>query len=80
MGLKDRLRKLEGDATLGGTLHLPDGTTLSYDPYEMLDALLAAVERGDHRLLPYLRQMDTNEGMAGLVKAMEGDDSGAYGP
>ena len=73
MGLRSRLRRLEGDPTLGGVLTLADGTSVRYGPYEMLDALYAAIEGEEHRLLPYLRQMHTNEGMAGLVKAMDGE-------
>ena len=76
MGLRDRLRKLERDAPLGGTLRLSDGTEIRYGPEEMLDALCAAIEGDPHRLLPYLRQIDTNQGMPGLVQALEGDDRG----
>jgi hypothetical protein len=76
MGLRDRLRKLERDAPLGGTLRLPDGTEIRYGPEEMLDALCAAIEGDPYRLLPYLRQIDTNQGMPGLVRALEGDDRG----
>jgi len=76
MGLRDRLRKLERDAPLGGTLRLLDGTEIRYGPEEMLDALCAAIEGDPHRLLPYLRQIDTNQGMPGLVRALEGDDRG----
>jgi hypothetical protein len=76
MGLRDRLRKLERDAPLGGTLRLLDGTEIRYGPEEMLDALCTAIEGDPHRLLPYLRQIDTNQGMPGLVRALEGDDRG----
>jgi hypothetical protein len=76
MGLRDRLRKLERDAPLGGTLRLLDGTEIRCGPEEMLDALCAAIEGDPHRLLPYLRQIDTNQGMPGLVRALEGDDRG----
>ena len=76
MGLRDRLRKLERGAPLGGTLRLLDGTEIRYGPEEMLDALCAAIEGDPHRLLPYLRQIDTNQGMPGLVRALEGDDRG----
>ena len=77
MGLRDRLRKLEGDPTLGGTLTLEDGTEVRYGPYEMLGALHAAIDGEDHRLLPYLRQIPTREGMPGLVRAIEGGPDGA---
>ena len=77
MGLRDRLRRLEQDAELGGTLTLPDGTAVRYGPGEMLDALYAAMEGQEHRLLPYLRQIPTREGMPGLVRAIEGGPDGA---
>ena len=78
MGLRDRLRRLEQDAPLGGTLRLPDGTEIRYGPEELLDALCAAIEGEQHRLLPYLRQIDTNQGMPGLIRALEGSrDDGA---
>jgi len=76
VGLRDRLRKLEKDAPakLGGTLQLPDGTEVRYGPEEMLDALCAAIEGDEHRLLPYLRQMpsEAKQGMPGLIRAIEG--------
>ncbi len=77
MGLRDRLRRVERDAPTGGTLRLPDGTKVSYGPDEMLDALCAAIEGRQHRLLPYLRSVPTREGMPGLIRAIEGDADGA---
>ena len=77
MGLKGRLRKLERDAPLGGTLRIAGGTAISYRPVEMLDALCAAIVGRELRLLPYFRSVPTREGMPGLVKAIEGDASGA---
>jgi hypothetical protein len=79
VGLRDRLRKLEKDAPakLGGTLQLPDGSEIRYGSEEMLDALCAAMDEEEHRLLPYLRQIETNEGMPGLIRAIEGDANNA---
>jgi len=77
MGLRDRLRRLEKDAPLGGTLLLPDGTQVRYGPEEMLDALCAAIEGDEHRLIPYLREIPTREGMPGLIRALEGDADNA---
>jgi hypothetical protein len=66
MGLRNWVNRLEREAgDLHGTLQLPDGTEINYEPPEMLDALLAAIEEREHRLLPYLRQIDTTEGIAG---------------
>jgi hypothetical protein len=73
VGLRRWVRKLERDAgPLHGTLRLPDGTEIRYEPEEMLDALLAAIDGREHRLLPYLRQIPTSEGMPGVVRALEG--------
>jgi hypothetical protein len=67
------VRKLERDAgDLGGTLQLPDGTEVRYESEEMLEALLAAIEGREHRLLPYLRQIPTSEVMPGMIRAIEG--------
>ena len=54
------------------TLQLPDGTEVRYTGEEMLEALCACIESREHRLLPYLRQIDTREGMPGLIRAIEG--------
>jgi hypothetical protein len=37
----------------------------------MYEAFVACMERGEHWLLPYIRQVDTTEGMPGLVRAIE---------
>jgi hypothetical protein len=67
------IKKLEREAgDLGGVLRLPDGTEVRYQGEEMLDALLAAIEGREHRLLPYLRQIPTDEGMPGMIRAIEG--------
>jgi hypothetical protein len=73
MGLRSWVRKLERDAgDLHGTLRLPGGTVVRYGRKEMLDALLAAIEGREHRLLPYLRQIPSSEGMPGMIRAIEG--------
>src|SRR5215211_2160580 len=83
MGLRDRLRRLERDAgDLSGTLKMPDGTEVSYQRSEMFDALLAAIDGREHRLLPYLREAepDTNKRMPGLIRALGGNEArGAQG-
>jgi hypothetical protein len=65
-----RLEREAGD--LHGTLRLPEGTEIRYEGGEMLDAFLAAIDGQEHRLLPYLRQIDTTQGMPGLIRAIEG--------
>jgi hypothetical protein len=79
MGLRDRLRRLERNAPTRGTLQLPDGTEVRYGPEELLDALCAAIEGREHRLIPYLRQIpsEAREGMPGLIRAIEGDADNA---
>ena len=77
MGLRRWMRRLERDAgPFHGTLRLPDGSEVRYEPRyepeEMLDALLAAIEGRQHRLLPYLWQIPTGEGMVDLIRAIEG--------
>jgi hypothetical protein len=54
------------------TLRLPDGTEVRYTDEEVLAALSAANRQAEHRLLPYIRQTDTKEGMRGLIRAIEG--------
>jgi len=76
MGLRDRLRRIERDTPTGGALLLPDGTEISYGREEMLDALCAAIDGREHRLLPYLRSVPTREGMPGLIRAIEGGAGG----
>jgi hypothetical protein len=68
------IKRLEREAgPLHGTLQLPDGTEVRYEAPEMLEALLAAIEAREHRLLPYLKQIETSEGMPGMVRAIEGE-------
>jgi hypothetical protein len=75
MGLRDKIKRLEREAgPLRGTLRLPDGREVSYERGELFDALLAAIEGQEHRLLPYLRQMPGREGMPGVIKALEGGE------
>ncbi len=73
MALEGRLRRLEeASEGLYQTLTLPDGRTVFYTPEEATDAMSAAIHREEHRLLPHIRQMDTNHGMVGLIRALEG--------
>jgi hypothetical protein len=73
MGLKDKLRRLEkASEGLYKTLVMPDGTEIRYRPEEILEAVAACVRRREHRLLPYIRRMETNQGMPGLIRALEG--------
>jgi len=78
--INERLRKLEQEA--GGlyqTLTLRDGTKLMYEPEEMLDAIFAALDGEDHPLMPYIRSMDTPEGIPGLVRTLESSGEGEDG-
>lgn len=76
MGLRDRLRRLEEQSEgLYMALTLPDGTTVRYTGEEMVGATLAAIDQEEHPLLPYLRQMNTREGMPGLIRALEGSEA-----
>ena len=71
--IRGRLDKLEQEAEgLYETLTLPDGSTVKYEAGELFEVLCAVLDRREHPLLPYLRQMNTNRGMAGLVAAIEG--------
>jgi hypothetical protein len=73
MGIKDRLRKVEQETEeFYETLELPDGTKIRYEVGEMFEALSAVLDHREHHLLPNLRQIDTNQGMPGLVRALEG--------
>jgi hypothetical protein len=75
VGLRNWIKRLEREAEpLHGTLRLPDGTEIRYQGAELLDALLAAIDGREHRLLPYLRQMPSGEGMSGMIRAIEGDE------
>jgi hypothetical protein len=76
--MRSRLKRLEAlEAETIGVLVLPSGENVRYrqgslhEPGDMYQALVACMERREHWLLPYIRQMDTNEGMPGLVRAIE---------
>jgi hypothetical protein len=72
MGLRRWVKRLERDADgLHHTLTLPDGSKVRYTREEMMDAMIAAIHQDEHHLLPYIRQMDTKEGMPGLIWALE---------
>ena len=72
MAFRDKLKKLESvSEELTEVLVLPDGTEVRYDHEEVLEAFLAAMDRREHRLLPYLRQTESREGLLGLIKALE---------
>jgi hypothetical protein len=74
MGLRGRVRRAEaGAAVFYKTLRLPDGTKVRYTGEEMLDAVIAAMNGEEHRLLPYLHKMDPGRGLPSLVRAVEGD-------
>jgi hypothetical protein len=76
VGLRDRLEKLEQETDgFYQTLTLPDGTNVRYTGEEMLNAVIAAIHQEEHRLLPYIRQIDANQGMPGLVRALEASHS-----
>jgi hypothetical protein len=73
MGLRARLSRLEQKAGESyQTLRLPDGQVIRYESEEMLAALSACIAKREHRLLQYIRRIDTNEGMPGLIRAIEG--------
>ena len=73
MGLKDRLSKAEQRAEgFCDSLTLADGTQIPLEEGELLEALIAALEGSEHRLLPHLRDLGgTKEGLPGLIWAME---------
>jgi hypothetical protein len=50
---------------------LPDGAEVRYTSEEMLGAVCAAIRQEEHRLLPYVRQIDTTQGMPGLIRQLE---------
>jgi ribosome biogenesis protein Tsr3 len=77
-GIGRRLDKLERETEeFYEVLTLEDGTTVKYESGEKLEVLFALLDRREHRLLPYLWAMDTNQGMPGLVRALEGGTDGA---
>ena len=66
MGIKGRLRHLEQESEgLYQTLTLEDGTKIFYEPEEMLDAILAAIDGEEHPLLPFVRRKGERQGLAG---------------
>lgn len=72
MGLRGRIRRLERVAEgLYRTLRLPDGARVLYRDEEMLGALSASIRGEEHRMLPHVRQVDTREGMPGLIRTLE---------
>jgi hypothetical protein len=72
MGLKSRLEHLEKLSDgLYRTLTLPDGQQIRYAHEEMMSAVIAAMHQQEHRLLPYVRQLGTNQGMPGLILQLE---------
>jgi hypothetical protein len=77
--MKHRLRRLEAlEGELIGVLTLPSGEQVRYrrgsahDGGDIFEAFLACVNGREHWLLPYIRQMDTREGLPGLIRALEG--------
>ena len=79
MGLKDRLFKAEERAErFCDSLTLADETQIPIAEGELLEALLAALEGSEHRLLPHLRDLgDTKEGLSGLIWAIEAGEARA---
>ena len=79
MGLSDKLKRLEElESEAIGVLTLPDGSSVRYrrgslnEVGDLFEAFLACMDGQEHWLLPYIRQMDTNQGLPGLVRAIEG--------
>jgi hypothetical protein len=77
--MKHRLKRLEAiEGKVIGVLTLPGGESVRYrrgslhEGGDMFEAFLACMDGREHWLLPYLRQIDTNEGMPGLIRALEG--------
>jgi hypothetical protein len=72
MGLKSRLEHLEKLSDgLYRTLTLPDRQQIRCTHEEMMAAVIAAKHDQEHPLLLYIRQLDTNQGMPGLIRALE---------
>lgn len=72
MSLRSRLQRAERKAAASSeVLRLPDGTEVKYSASEMLEALSATIRRQDHRLRPHVRASGTNEGLPGLVRALQ---------
>ena len=71
MGLKSKLEYLEKlSDVLYRRLTLPDGQHIRYTHGEMMAAVIAALHHQEHPLLPYVRQLDTNQGMPGLIRQL----------
>jgi hypothetical protein len=74
--LRGRLEKLERETEgFHQTLTLPDGTKVRYTGEEMVDAVIAAIHQEEHHLLPHIRKIGTNQGMPGLIRALEASHS-----
>jgi hypothetical protein len=72
VGLRGRMSRLERQAAgLYQTLILPDGQQIRYTHEEMMSAVIAAMHHQEYRLLPYIRQLDTTQGMPGLIRQLE---------
>ena len=72
MGLRRRVRSLERAAGhLLEAFRLPDGKVVRYSPPEMLDALAASLCRWEHPMLSSVREVDTSEGVVGLIRELE---------
>jgi hypothetical protein len=72
MGLKSRLEHLEKLSDgLYRKLTLSDGQRIRYTSEEMMAAVIAAMHDQEHRLLPYVRRLDTTQGMPGLIRQLE---------
>jgi hypothetical protein len=77
--MKNRLKRLEAlEGEVIGVLTLPSGESVRYrrgsahDGGDIFEAFLACMNGEEHWLLPYIRQMDTREGLPGLIRALEG--------
>jgi hypothetical protein len=76
--MKRRLKRLEAlEGELIGVLTLPSGERVRYrrgsahDGGDLFEAFLACMNSEEHWLLPYIRQMNTKEGLPGLIQALE---------
>jgi hypothetical protein len=76
-GIGRRLGKLERETEeFYEVLTFEDGTKIRYESGEKLEVLYALLDGREHWLLPYFRVMDSNAGMPGLVRALEGGADG----
>jgi hypothetical protein len=53
------------------TLYLPNGEKVTYDTEELLEALGATIERREYPLRSALKSTEGNNGLEGLVRALE---------